>query len=71
MGAIPSPGPASSSLVMASTFAPVSNCRHPQVPWDVIQMCKSGSEQERGGIRIKLLGKALVLCCGSVNRAKS
>lgn len=32
-------------------------------------MCKFCSEQELG-IRIKLLGKALVLCRGSMNRAK-
>lgn len=53
-----------------SAFASASNCRHPRIPWDGIQMCKFCSEQE-WGIRIELLGKVLVLCGRSTNRAKS
>lgn len=67
MGTIPSSSHASTRRGMASTFACVSNCGH---PGDAIQMCKFCSERE-WGIRIKLLGKALVPRCGSMNRVKS
>lgn len=67
MGTIPSSGPASATTrcVVAGGFACVAPTG---ARWDVIQMRKPCSEQ---GIGIELLGKALVLCCGSANRAKS